>query len=318
MPPLYTDYAAFLSRHFGGKVQKLPVDAGFTCPNRDGTHSRFGCAYCNNVSFTPAYCAGAHSVREQLEAGKKFFARKYPRMSYLAYFQAHTNTYAPLSRLERLYREALGVPGVEGLVVATRPDCVPDALLDALPRWADGRFVMLELGVESTDDVTLRRMNRGHSFACAADAVRRVARRGIHVGVHLVLGLPGEPRGYVPLHAVRLSELPVEVVKLHQLQVVRGTALARRYAARPADVPLYTPDEYAQDVATFLEYLRPDIALDRFVSQSPSGWLLAPRWGLRAQEFQALLRRVMAERGARQGRHYVPRSAADNSTEKKS
>lgn len=306
MPPLYTDYSAFLSRHFMGKVQKLPVDAGFTCPNRDGTLSHSGCVFCNNVSFTPRYCGGLRGVRQQIEAGKRFFARKYPQMSYLAYFQAHTNTYAPLDRLEQVYREALDVPGVEGLVVATRPDCVPDVLLDALPRWAGGRFVMLELGVESTDDAALRRMNRGHSFACAADAVRRAAARGIHVGVHLILGLPGEPQELVPVHAARLSALPVEVVKLHQLQVVRGTELARRYAARPDAVRLFSPESYAQAVADFLERLRPDIALDRFVSQTPPPWLIAPRWGLRGQEFQAVLRRVMKERRTWQGRLYAP------------
>lgn len=302
MSQLYTDYATFLARHFDGKVQKLPVDAGFSCPNRDGTLSRTGCLYCNNRSFTPRYCNGAATVREQLEAGKRFFARKYPDMRYLAYFQAHTNTYADLPTLCERYAEALSVDGVAGLVLSTRPDCVPDAVLDGIVRVARGRFVLMEYGVESTDDDTLRRLGRGHDYACAVSAIERTAARGIPVCVHLILGLPGEGPEHVVRHARRLSGLPVQVVKLHQLQVVRGTALARLYARHPETVPLFTPEGYAETVATFLEYLRPDIAVERFTSQSPADWLVAPRWGLKGHEFLALLRGVMRRRGAWQGR----------------
>ncbi len=302
MPQLYTGYAAFLARYFEGKVQKLPVDAGLTCPNRDGTYARTGCIYCNNNSFMPRYCAGALSVREQLEAGKRFFARKYPNMEYLAYFQSHTNTYAPLAVLERLYTDALSVEGVRGLVVATRPDCVPDGVLDGICHWSRGSFAMMEYGVESTDDDTLQRIGRKHTFAAAVSAIERTAKRGLPVGVHLILGLPGEPLERIPVHARRLSALPVQVVKLHQLQVIRSTALARRYADGAGELALFTPESYAQAVATFLENLRPDIAVERFTAQSPAEWLLAPRWGMKTWEFAALLRRVMVERGTWQGR----------------
>ena len=244
-------------------------------------------------------------MTEQLEAGKRFFSRKYPHMRYLAYFQAYTNTYAELPRLRRLYEEALAVPGVVGLVVSTRPDCVPDEVLDYVARLSRRTFVLMEYGIESVDDATLRRVCRGHDFACAADAVRRTAQRGVLVGGHVILGLPGEGREAILRQADVLSELPLDVLKLHQLQIVRGTLMARWYAERPADFHLFAPEEYAELVVDYLERLRPDIAVERFTSQSPDSLLISPRWGLKNYQFTALLNRAIAENNIVQGSAFL-------------
>lgn len=294
--PLYTDFSAFLARYFRGKVQKLTVNAGFTCPNRDGKVGWGGCTYCNNQSFHPNYCADPRSVTEQLETGKSFFARKYPEMDYLAYFQAYTNTYADRESLLRLYEEALSVERVLGLVIGTRPDCVPEDLLDELARMHRERFVLVEYGVESTSDATLQRIRRGHDFACAADAIQRTAAKGIPVGVHLILGLPGEDRATMLHHAEVISDLPVDTLKLHQLQIVKGTAMAREYSMHPEEFTLFTPEEYVLLVADFMERLRPGIAVERFVSQTPKDLLIAPDWGWKNYQFVEQVKRELMRR----------------------
>lgn len=298
----YTDFSAFLGRYFSGKVQKISVDAGFTCPNRDGTLGRGGCAYCNNRTFNPDYCAERESVAVQLEKGKLFFARKYPTMKYLAYFQAYTNTYGELSELKALYEEALAVDDVEGLVVGTRPDCVSDELLDYLARLSQRSFVLVEYGVECTSDELLKRLNRGHDFACSCNAIRRTAERGIPVGAHLILGLPGQSREEMVAQAAELSLLPLNTLKLHQLQIVRGARLAKEYQENPSAFHLFSAAEYADLVVDFLEKLSPDIAVERFASQSPKELLIAPDWGLKNYEFTELVKRRLRERDTRQGR----------------
>lgn len=300
----YTDFSVFLARYFEGKVQKISVDAGFTCPNRDGTLGVGGCSYCNNRTFNPDYCAERESVTAQLEKGKLFFARKYPAMRYLAYFQAYTNTYGELSKLKRLYEEALEVSGVEGLVVGTRPDCVPDDLLDYLAELSKRVFVLVEFGVECTSDALLKRLNRGHSFACSCDAIRRTAQRGIAVGAHLILGLPGQQREDILAQAEELSQLPLNTLKLHQLQLVKGTRLAKEYEADASDFHFYTAAEYADLVVDFLERLTPKIAVERFASQSPKDLLIAPDWGLKNYEFTELVKRRLRERDTYQGLLY--------------
>lgn len=298
----YTDFSAFLARYFVGKVQKISVDAGFTCPNRDGSLGVGGCAYCNNRTFNPDYCAEHESVTVQLEKGKQFFARKYPTMRYLAYFQAYTNTYAELSKLKSLYEEALAVPEVEGLVVGTRPDCVPDDLLDYLAELSQRAFVLVEYGVECTDDALLQRLNRGHTFACSCDAIRRTAQRGIPVGAHLILGLPGQQREEIVAQAEILSALPLNTLKLHQLQLVKGARLAKDYETDASAFHLYSATEYADLVVDFLECLTPKIAVERFASQSPKDLLIAPDWGLKNYEFTELVKRRLRERDTYQGR----------------
>ena len=298
----YNDFASLLARKFPVKVQKLSVDAGMTCPNRDGSAGTGGCTYCNNRTFRPAYCCPEKSVRLQLEEGKRFFGRKYPRMQYLAYFQAYTNTYGSLDALRAVYEEALAVDGVVGLVIGTRPDCMPDALLDYLEKLSGRTFLLVEYGIESTSDTTLQRVNRGHDYACTVDAVRRTAGRGIMTGGHVILGLPGESREQILAQAREISRLPLTTLKMHQLQLIRGTRMAEEYRTHPEDFRLCTADEYIDLVIDYVERLRPDLVLERFASQSPKQLLIAPDWGLKNHELTDKVKRRMEERDSWQGK----------------
>ena len=301
----YNDLSAYLSAHFPYKVQKISLNAGFTCPNRDGTVGYGGCTYCNNQTFNPAYCKTEKTVTEQLEEGKQFFARKYPEMKFLAYFQAYTNTYAELEELKRKYEEALQVKDVVGIVIGTRPDCMPDTLLDYLEELNQRTFLIVEYGVESTDNDTLKRINRGHTFEVAEEAIRMTAARGIRVGAHIILGLPGETNEQLIKQAGVLSALPLTTLKLHQLQLIKGTRMAHEFEMQPEDFHLYSADEYIDLVIDYVEHLRPDIILERFVSQSPKELLIAPDWGLKNHEFTDKVKKRMRERDAWQGKKYA-------------
>ena len=302
----YNDYPTFFKTLFQERVQKLSIDGGFTCPNRDGSIGYGGCTYCNNQTFNPAYCHTDKSVGQQLEEGKRFFSRKYPDMKYLAYFQAYTNTYGELEELKHKYEEALTVADVVGLVIGTRPDCMPDDLLDYLEELNKRIFVLIEYGIESTDDETLKRINRGHTFAQAEEAVVRTAQRGIPVGGHVILGLPGEEREALIRQAERLSRLPLTTLKLHQLQLIKGTRMASEYEKTPELFHLYSVDEYIDLVIDYIEHLRPDLVLERFVSQSPKELLIAPDWGVKNYEFTEKVKKRMRERNAWQGKYYKP------------
>lgn len=300
----YNDFARFLALHFPFKVQKISLNVGFTCPNRDGVKGYGGCTYCNNQTFNPAYCRTDKSVTQQFEEGKEFFARKYPEMKFLAYFQAYTNTYAELDKLRRMYEEALRVEGVVGLVIGTRPDCMPEELLDYLEELNRRTFLLVEYGIESTDNHTLQRINRGHTFECTVDAVKRTAERGIRVGGHVILGLPGENHEAIIRQARQVSELPLTTLKMHQLQLVRGTRMAHEYELCPEDFHLYEVDEYIDLVIDYLERVRPDLVLERFVSQSPKELLIAPDWGIKNYEFAVRMQRRLQERDTWQGKFY--------------
>ena len=304
MPP-YQEYGPWLTRLLGCKVQKISINAGFTCPNRDGRVGTGGCTYCNNQTFNPAYCETSKSITRQLEEGKLFFARKYPTMKYLAYFQAYTNTYDTLERLTARYEEALAVEDVIGLVIGTRPDCMPDELLHYLQQLSHTHAVLVEYGVESIYDTTLLRINRGHTHAQSVDAIRRTAACGLPVGIHMILGLPGESKEMIINEAKVLSALPVTSLKLHQLQLIRGTQMAAEYQQRPTDFHRFTPDEYIDLVTDFMAHLRPDIVLERFVSQSPASLLAVPGWGLKNHEFTDRLRKHLAARHIWQGMYYT-------------
>ncbi|MDD3358124.1 MAG: TIGR01212 family radical SAM protein [Parabacteroides sp.] len=304
----YNDLGDFLRNIFPYKVQKISLNAGFTCPNRDGSKGWGGCTYCNNQTFSPEYCHTERSITQQLEEGVRFFSRKYPDMKYLAYFQAYTNTYDEMERLKAIYEEALNYPGVVGLIVGTRPDCVPDTLLDYFAELSKKTFVMVEYGLESTLDKTLLRINRGHTQAESEEAIRKTAGRGIYTGAHLILGLPGETKEEILHHADIISSLPLTTVKLHQLQLIRNTRMAKEFSDRPAEFHLYTADEYIELVVDFVEKLNPSITIERFVSQSPKELLIAPDWGLKNFEFTAKVLKRMKERGAYQGRTFTPSS----------
>ncbi|WP_294616844.1 TIGR01212 family radical SAM protein [uncultured Bacteroides sp.] len=302
--PLYNEFPSFLKRYFPHKVQKISLNAGFTCPNRDGNKGYGGCTYCNNQTFNPDYCRTEKPISLQLEEGKRFFARKYPEMKYLAYFQAYTNTYGELDSLKRKYEEALAVDGVVGLVIGTRPDCMPDSLLSYLESINKHTFLLVEYGIESTNDETLRRINRGHTFGAVVDAVERTAACGILTGGHVILGLPGETRQSIVAQAEDLSRLPLATLKMHQLQLIRGTRMALEYEQHPEDFHLFDVEEYIGLVIDYVEHLRPDIVLERFVSQSPKELLIAPDWGLKNHEFNHRVQKRMKELGAYQGKKY--------------
>lgn len=301
---LYNEYGPWLKEQLGVKTQKISINAGFTCPNRDGSVGVGGCTYCNNQTFNPAYCATAKSITQQLEEGKAFFARKYSDMQYLAYFQAYTNTYDSVENLRVKYEEALAVPGVVGIVIGTRPDCMPDALLDYLEQLTRSTFLLVEYGVESVYDDTLRRINRGHTHAQTVDAVARTAERGIKVGAHVILGLPGEDHEALMEESRILSQLPITMLKLHQLQLIKGTRMADEYVMSPSDFHLFSVDEYVNLAVDFVERLRPDIIIERFASQSPASLLATKGWGLKNYELVERIKKRMAERGAWQGRLY--------------
>lgn len=302
---LYNEFPLFLKRYFPYKVQKISLNAGFTCPNRDGTKGQGGCTYCNNQTFNPEYCRTEKMIKVQLEEGKRFFAHKYPEMKYLAYFQAYTNTYAGLESLKRKYEEALSVDDVVGLVIGTRPDCMPDELLQYLENLNRQTFLLVEYGIETTCDETLKRINRGHTYADTVETVQRTAARGILTGGHVILGLPGESHDDMVSQAGVLSELPLTTLKMHQLQLIRGTRMAYEYEQNPAGFHLFNDvNEYIELVIDYIEHLRPDIVPERFVSQSPRELLIAPDWGLKNYEFTARVQKRMKERGAYQGRMY--------------
>ncbi len=288
----------YLSGVFPGRVIKIAVNAGLGCPNRDGTLGRDGCIYCNNLSFNPAYAANdlSGSITAQLEKGVAFNSRKGDCYGYLAYFQSYTNTYGPTERLIELYEEALRFPGVKGLVIATRPDCIKPDLAD----WFEQRFghkapaghphLLVEIGIESTLDRTLQLINRHHTFKCASDCINDLYQRGIDTGAHLILGLPGETEQDWMTHADRVSALPIKTLKLHQLQVVKGTALARMYEQVPSSIRLFeTPQEYAAVVSAFIERARRDLCYDRFVSETPQSLLIAPAWGIKPHSFNQMI-----------------------------
>ena len=298
----YYDFSTFLTKYFNYKVQKISVNAGFTCPNRDGNKGMGGCTYCNNQTFNPDYCKPTLTVTQQLEDGIRFFSHKYPSMRYLAYFQAYTNTYGELERLKAMYEEALAVKGVVGLVIGTRPDCMPDTLLDYLEELSHHTFLMIEYGIESANDNTLLRINRGHNFATAAEAIQRTHRRGILVGGHMILGLPGENREELLRQASLLATLPLDMLKLHQLQLIRGTRMAREYEEHPEWFHLYDVDEYIELAIDYIERIPETVVIERFISQSPRSLLIAPDWGMKNFEFVNRLRQRMAQRNTWQGR----------------
>ena len=287
--PRMEDYGNWLKQQLGVKVQKISVNAGFTCPNRDGRVGWGGCTFCNNQTFNPDYCQGGKSVTRQLEEGKAFFGRKYPEMKYLAYFQAYTSTYDSVEHCIALYEEALQVKDVVGLVIGTRPDCMPEALLDYLEQLNSRTFLIVEYGVESANDETLRRVNRGHTWAQSVETICETARRGIRVGAHVILGLPGEGHDELMRQADEIAKLPLTTLKLHQLQIIKGTRMAEEYAASPWSMP--TVEEYIDLVLEYVSHLPDTLILERFVSSSPASLLVAPRWGLKNYEFAALVRK---------------------------
>lgn len=301
---IYNDYGAWMRRQFPFRVQKISIDAGFSCPNRDGHISHGGCTFCDNRTFNPSYCQPSKSITEQITEGKEFFRHKYPDMKYLAYFQAFSNTYATLDTLQRRYEEALSAEDVVGIVIGTRPDCVSDEILNYLESLNQQTFMIVEYGIESVSDDTLRRVNRGHNFECSRRAIIETHNRGILTGAHIILGLPGESAEDNVRQADIISALAIDILKLHQLQIIRGTQLAAEYERQPFN--LYTADEYIDLCRRYIERLRPDMVLERFVSQSPKELLVAPKWGLKNYEFANRFVNYMKRMDSWQGKYAEP------------
>ena len=304
----YNAYRDYLIARFGKRIQKVSVDAGFTCPNRDGTRGRGGCTYCNNRSFVPPYCHPGMSIAEQVEAGISYLSRRYGVDRFIVYFQAYSNTYAPLAHLKPLYEQALAHPQVVGLAIGTRPDCVDAEKIAYLEQLAREYYISVEYGLESIWDQTLARLNRGHGFREWEKAMALSAGRGFELCTHIILGLPGESRQQMLETAEVLSRYPIDSLKIHHLHVVKKTILAHQYAQKP--FPLLTFREYINLVSDFLARLRPDIKIQRLVGETHPRHLIGPIWGVRAQVVQREIERYMREHHLWQGIYYCEEKPA--------
>lgn len=302
----FNSYAEYFKRSKGFRVQKLTLDAGFTCPNRDGSKGRGGCTYCLNDAFNPSYCIPQKSITQQLTEGAEFHKVRYRRAhSYLAYFQAYTNTYAELDQLKPMYEEALAFPGVIGLVVGTRPDCVENALMDYFQELSKSCYFVIEYGVESHLDKTLLTINRGHDFSCSLDAIKRSHERDLQIGAHMILGLPGESREQILEGALIMGQQPLHSIKLHQLQIIKGTAMAAEYIAKPETFRFWSLEEYIELVIDYLEVLNPEIVVERFAGEVPPRYLVGPGWGhVRNDQILVMTEKRMGERNTWQGKKY--------------
>ena len=300
----YNSFVGYFKRKYGERLQKIVLDAGFTCPNRNGKVGRGGCTYCDNAAFHPSYSTAGKSLHQQLDEGIEFHKVRYRTTEhYLAYFQSFSNTYAPLERLKELYEEALAHPQVVGLVIGTRPDCVDEQKLDYLAELAKSHVVIVEYGIESCYDSTLARINRGHDFETARRAVQMTAERGIDVGVHFILGLPGETKEMMLDACSMINDLPVRSVKFHQLQIVKGTRMEKEFAECPEDFEKFSLDEYLDFFVDILERLRPTLSIERFVGEVPPRFVNETPWGLiRNVELLRLLDRRLEARDTWQGR----------------
>ncbi|MEW5844998.1 MAG: TIGR01212 family radical SAM protein [Bacteroidota bacterium] len=302
----YNSYSNYFKREFGGRVQKLTIDACFTCPNRDGTVGVGGCTYCNNDAFNPSYCIPQKSITQQIDEGIEFHAVRYRRADrYLAYFQAYSNTYAPLEKLKVLYNEALSHPKVIGLVIGTRPDCVDEEKLNYFQQLSKEYYITLEYGVESCYNKTLELINRGHSYEQSVWAIEQTYKRGIPVGAHFIFGLPGETREQMLAQANIISKLPLHTVKFHQLQIIKGTIMEQQFRANPEIFNLFSKDEYFNFLADFVERLNPNFVIERFTGEAPPRFLAIPPWGnLRTDQLMVEFEKVLEKRDTWQGRLY--------------
>ena len=298
----FNDFPGFLTDIFGHRVQKLSVDAGFTCPNRDGTKGTGGCTFCDNNTFNPPYCSPRLSITEQLNRGVTFFEHKYPGQDYFAYFQSYTNTYADFNRLVSLYEEALNHPRIIGLVVGTRPDCITPELISYFHDLSKTYYVTVEFGIESVYNRTLERINRGHTFEESSQTIWQCKNKGFLVGAHLIFGLPGESNDDILSGARLISQLPINLLKIHQLQIIKGTAMEKDLRYHPDDFRFFSVDEYIDLLIRFLEIVNPTVVMERFVNVSPPDKIIGPRWGLKNFELVARIEREMLRRNTWQGR----------------
>jgi radical SAM protein (TIGR01212 family) len=302
----YNNYTEYFKKTFGERIQKITIDAGFTCPNRDGTRGTGGCSYCNNDAFNPSYCIPEKSITQQILEGIEFHANRYRRATkFLAYFQAYSNTYAPINRLRELFDEALSVPGIIGLVIGTRPDCIDSNKLDYFQEIAKNHYLIIEYGIESCINRTLKRINRGHTFEESITAIKETADRGIKVGAHLIFGLPGETHQDMLDEVKFINQLPISNIKFHQLQIIKDTQMANEYQQHPEDFSLFGMEEYMAFIISFIERLNPAIVIERFTAEVPPRFLAGPGWGLlRTDTLLQIFEKKLEELDTWQGRLY--------------
>lgn len=302
----FNAYSNYFRSLYGARVQKVSIDAGFTCPNRDGTKGIGGCTYCNNDAFNPSYCIPTKTVTQQIEEGIEFHKWRYSEaVSYLAYFQAYSNSYAPLGTLKKLFEEALSFPGVIGLIIGTRPDCIDDEKLEYFQELSKKYYLAVEYGIESCYNKTLKRINRGHSFEDAVLAVKQTAALGINTGAHFIFGLPGETREEMLNQVDIISELPLKTVKFHQLQIIKGTMMEKEFQEKPEDFKLFSWEEYLDFFITFLERLNPAIVVERFTGEAPPRFLTGEGWGKkRTDQIVSLIEKRLEELDTWQGKKY--------------
>ena len=303
----FNAYSNYFRKIYGTRVQKVSIDAGFSCPNRDGTRGTGGCTYCNNDAFNPSYCLPEKSISQQIAEGVEFHKWRYSEaVSYLAYFQAFSNTHAPVETLRKLYEEALSFPGVIGIIIGTRPDCIDDEKLALIREISGKSYVAIEYGIESCYNKTLKRINRGHSFEEAVAAVEKTTALGINSGAHFIFGLPGETRDEMLRQAEIISTLPLKTVKFHQLQIIKGTAMEKEFEHNPSDFQLFSWDEYLEFFISFLEKLNPAIVVERFTGEAPPRFLTGEGWGKkRTDQIVALIEKRLEELDTWQGKLYV-------------
>jgi len=301
----FNAYSNYFIKTFGQRVQKVSINAGFTCPNRDGLVSSGGCTFCNNQSFNPSYCDPKKSVTQQIEEGIEFHRVRYRRATkYLAYFQAFSNTYAPLEKLKEIYQPALDHKDVVGIVVGTRPDCIDDEKLDFFAQIAKEKYLIIEYGVESCNDASLKAINRGHNYQTSVDAIQKTHDRGIKTGAHFIFGLPGESKEEMMAMAPIISKLPIDNIKFHQLQIITDTKMGEEYLANPEKFTFFEPEEYVDFFIDFAEQLNPNFVIERFVNEVPARFNLQENWKMRNDQLLNLFEKRLEERDTWQGRLY--------------
>jgi len=301
----FNAYSNYFIKTFGQRVQKVSINAGFTCPNRDGVVSKGGCTFCNNQSFNPSYCDPKKSVTQQIEEGIEFHRVRYRRATkYLAYFQAFSNTYAPLEKLKEIYQPALDHKDVVGIVVGTRPDCIDDEKLDFFAQIAKEKYLIIEYGVESCNDASLKAINRGHNYQTSVDAIQKTHDRGIKTGAHFIFGLPGESKEEMMAMAPIISKLPIDNIKFHQLQIITDTKMGEEYLANPEKFTFFEPEEYVDFFIDFAEQLNPNFVIERFVNEVPARFNLQENWKMRNDQLLNLFEKRLEERNTWQGKLY--------------
>lgn len=302
----YNRYTDYLQSIFGKKMQKISIDAGFTCPNIDGTLSRGGCIYCNNKSFNPNYKFEQQNINKQIDKGISKFTNRKPGTGFIAYFQSHTNTHGEVKELEKLFQKAADHPQIEGLMIATRPDCLDNGVIELLQKFNGEIFTGIEIGIESTLNKTLKKINRGHTFEQTLDTIDRVKNAGLHLGGHLILGLPDETNEDILLHAKKLAQTPLDTIKLHQLQIIKNTQLAIQYAKKPSQIRLFPLEEYIDLCISFTERLNPNVVIERFASESKPELLAVKIWGgIKNHQIADMISNEMKKRNTWQGKNFV-------------